>query len=508
MDVAFLSVELSSDHKPDYILKDYLNNRVKITGYPIDYPHFNDGRTITAEIVSNNSISETKEYPYKGNYIAIYSFERITTGFSGAPVYIRDELIGFVASEQKGEKSGYITNIVSITHYLNADYKCYQSLFGNQVDRISMKTSMVDAKYRSRDEYFRHSREFLNTLRNPGGRFHYYEFNPYLLPDTVKIDVRLRYKQNEKGRETTTSSDMGQSLSDVLDNSPNKNFIFIGEGGTGKTTALLDIWQKKLGLEKELPLFVALNEYNEYKEYKEDPKTHTHFIENYVMEQYSTNVASIDDPVILLLDGFNEVSCDPGPIVKEIKRLIKKANIRAVITSRPNLIEIFNWERFIRYEILPLTTLDVSAYLEGLGQPLLPSSDEEWLTNPMILTLYAKTCAIRRQAELKDIFDFKPDHSKGEIIYNFVLCQLAKLVNSGQIEELYSTYTALFLVAPYIAWKAEKDGRFWIKKSELDKLIGKYLSVNGPLFLGLAKCALMKLIQKMQHTLMPTLDPF
>jgi len=105
----------------------------------------------------------------------------------------------------------------------------------------------------------------------------------------------------------------------------------------------------------------------------------------------------------------------------------------------------------------------------------------------MMLALYAKTCAIRSRVESKHLFIFKDANTRGELVYNFILSQLAKLAEEGPREEIYSTFIALFLTAPYIAWKAESEGRFWVNKSEFDNHVKEFQKINERHFPDICK---------------------
>lgn len=57
--------------------------------------------------------------------------------------------------------------------------------------------------------------------------------------------------------------------------------------------------------------------------------------------------------------------------------------------------------------------------------------------------------------------------SKAAIIYNYLLCQLGKLILDGQKAELLSAYSYIFFVAPFVAYHMEESGRFNIKRENL-----------------------------------------
>ncbi|MCL2642605.1 MAG: NACHT domain-containing protein, partial [Candidatus Bathyarchaeota archaeon] len=319
---------------------------------------------------------------------------------------------------------------------------------------------------------FKNSKTHYQRLRE--GRFAYLKFDENLFADTKPIDILLK-NPNEKT----------ETLLDTLKNHEG-NFIFIGEGGTGKTTSLLRIWEEWLKEKKELPLYVPLNEYNIEKQ--------KNFITSYLKRYYDNfDLSTTKDPVILLLDGFNEIYRDPNmAVIEEIKLFVARPKTRIVITSRYNLDTYDALEGFVSYNIEPLSSeriekfwMSVKTANPNLCNVNLPDNPQKLLATPMMLTLFANTCAIKQKSEEKSgIFQFKPfktnmgPQTKGELIYNYLLCQLVKLVDSKQQNDLYSTYVALFWVAPYAAWRMESKGLFSEEKRTMRQDMEDYLVKN------------------------------
>lgn len=60
--------------------------------------------------------------------------------------------------------------------------------------------------------------------------------------------------------------------------------------------------------------------------------------------------------------------------------------------------------------------------------------------------------------------------SKASIIYNYLLCQLGKVMLDYQETDILSTYSHIFFTAPYIAYNMEKLGNFFLDREELHPL--------------------------------------
>ena len=310
-------------------------------------------------------------------------------------------------------------------------------------------------------DYFIKSEEDRNRLLN--GRFAYIEFDRRLLANVKPIPIFLKNKNKDE-----------ETLENTLKNNPG-NFMFIGEGGIGKTTSLLWIWDDLLKKGTELPIFVPLNEYNE--------KRPSNFITNYIKDNYKLDLSTTDQKVILLLDGLNEVfSNDTKHVLQEIGDLLLRENTRFAVTSRYRIVDIV-FETFAQFDIQPLSPKTIIDFLKDAGSDInsLPNDWKELLATPMMLALYANTCAMQKGACLHELFkaSFKIDpHTNAEIIYNYLLCQLSKLYceESEHPEVFQTAYVSLFWVAPYIAWKMEHEEMFDMDIDKCNRETARYLN--------------------------------
>ena len=267
-----------------------------------------------------------------------------------------------------------------------------------------------------------------------------------------------------------------------------KNLLVIGEGGTGKTTALLHFWETLLENEEELPLYIPLNEYT----------TESDFIQKYIKNCYEQiNILKLKRNFVLLLDGFNEISRDTLPLIKEIKKLLDEKTdsakfIRIIITSRDKFIDIEDYQKigFQQYKIQPLDSDVVQSYLTSNEIVDIVKLREE-LYSPMMLTLYVKTDDLqkkivkKKQIEKDEIFE-KPNSTRGELLYNYMLCQIFNCEIHTRLDEISSTWYTLFEVAPFIAHTMESSSKlqhelltdktenFHIKEKDLIQLISKF----------------------------------
>jgi len=205
--------------------------------------------------------------------------------------------------------------------------------------------------------------------------------------------------------------------------------ILLGSGGTGKTVSFIRWWREwRKKQEGPIPLFIALNEYNAYPEEEREQFIFRYVNRNYLSGQsFSEAVSdklwalfagnSDNTPgFIFLLDGFNEVTVDKAPLLKEMQEIIARAQgLQLLVASRQDInIESFNWARQLnRIAFRPIQPSRIRKYLKSAGVSEMPekSSFLKLLGNPMMLTIYAGTSEWARKQE-KRIQCFFPVHTQ------------------------------------------------------------------------------------------------
>ena len=140
-----------------------------------------------------------------------------------------------------------------------------------------------------------------------------FKLDPLLLPRVKSVnpdapETSLRIRQDQLP-ELLQRKDPGN---------PQLNFILTGDGGTGKATALKNIWKNNLGNPQLLPIFINLREINQYSEKDSAPRD---WLCQYILKEYLKDEVSkgeliqwIESPshpshnkVLLLLNGLDEV---------------------------------------------------------------------------------------------------------------------------------------------------------------------------------------------------------
>ncbi len=297
------------------------------------------------------------------------------------------------------------------------------------------------------------AQKYYDSLRNEHGRLAGICIDDDIIPNAVGyFDTFVSVEASEKIK-----------LLDIVDKELRyeKGIILTGEGGSGKTTALLRIWENELKRDEYVPVYMPLNEYNSLKEFD-------NFIELYLNNRYHIDIKSASYKILMLLDGFNEITEQQDKAIKEINTLLMQygTKIKIIITSRreqelSTLLVVMK-----HYGLMPLDKKAVIEYLKKVNL-----SAEEGILNvlitPMMLTLYTSTCFIEDEIKRKLPLPFMVADSKAAIIFNYLLCQLGKVFLDGQNTDLFSAYTYIFFVAPYIAYYMEESGQFNVKIESL-----------------------------------------
>lgn len=279
--------------------------------------------------------------------------------------------------------------------------------------------------------------------------------------------------------------------------------FIICEGGTGKTISLKNLWDLFLNIERRhrvIPIYIDLTSYNIRGNEK-------NFIIKYI-GRYYLNIANlradeendlwrlISQPqiiggerkpsVLLLLDGFNEVTVNTMNLEIELKELVERAHgTQIVITSRSKVYGDFHAHTFNKAELLPLSDKQIDLYIKDVNEKNREICTEDFsniskpegdllklVRNPMMLTLYTATCS---ELENDPSNNFKRNPKTfGEIIWNYLQSNILRQSNFLKYKLILNH------LMPHIGYKMEKDGQFSITRQELREYIDEaYKSFNN-----------------------------
>jgi WD40 repeat protein len=232
-----------------------------------------------------------------------------------------------------------------------------------------------------------------------------------------------------------------------------------------------------------VPVFIQLNEINTMPEEKR-----MNFILSTIIREYFDSRVSEEEiilffryprdipAVVLLLDGFNEVTVDNKELLIQIRKLMEQARgVQIVITSRYDMRKSFGWGHLHLLELRGLEKKQVKNYLEKKKSKMPSGRLLELLRNPMMLTLYTSTCEVQGKYE----GDFKENvETTGELLWNFMEAQVAVLferLNYDKKKWWFYKFLLKFML-PAAGYEMEKVGLFAFNRETLYRVLDTYCS--------------------------------
>mgnify|MGYP003289228346 CR=1 FL=1 len=379
---------------------------------------------------------------------------------------------------------------------------------------------------------------WLENSKQPGGRFASLNINESILPNASKnkieqkaMPINVYSKENE--------SENRQSLLDAMGSNSNHLYL-IGQGGIGKTTALMHIMNnayvdKQYSEKVQIPLFVELSfapdtygalyeggkstfiRRSIYKQVRADrtikqvtAKEVSDVDEVFSSLPYDVAVQPITDILskttpapeyLLLLDGLNEVSSvtieETGlsvvqMIMREIDLLISECpNVKVVLTSRSDESAIYN-ESISRLYLSGVEDSKIKDYLKSyeLSKELIDEvlEDEnlcETLQIPLFLTMYAslsKYDEVSTQGEILKLFFNERRRNISVYTMQERLSQVEKNVtdvaSASQKKRIDADMQNFILdfILPEIAWNMERNGEFYIYPEDIEDTVEEILT--------------------------------
>ena len=372
-----------------------------------------------------------------------------------------------------------------------SDNKNYEIVINLKEMRIVKKEAQIEDLHHT---LFNGSKKYHDALTGVNGRFKHLK-----IADTI-----LSQPENE-WIETRVSVDGDNSLNvlsalPVLWKKECKHTVIVGEGGLGKTVSLIRLWDENTQIYepgKPVPIFIALNEYNQAS----DTSDRNDFIISMIKDYYLDDSVSDADvweamktpikdeidyvpSMVLLLDGFNEITVEKRELLIELRKIIEQSRgVQIVISSRYDMRATFNWNEFNLLSLLKLGDSQVESYLYEQHMPV-PEIQEVsqnrlrmLIKNPMMLTIYAATCEVVTNHRDDKRCSFK-EHIKtpGELLWNFMESQVAKFLDRDGMKEGNKWFYKFLLkfLLPAIGYEMEKAGQFELSRDKMNEVIDSY----------------------------------
>ena len=259
-----------------------------------------------------------------------------------------------------------------------------------------------------------------------------------------------------------------------------KHILLIGEGGIGKTVAMLTLpvedWLKEFGTPV---IYVPLQRLDAFHGDLNRYIREKIGYDNYdICIQQANSISESYPRLLLLLDGFNEIPDDYKELAgKHISEWMGKPGVQIITTSR---LGFSLEERFLKYRLQPLPFDTVRSFLlsAGIVKEQLPrKNDRIWevINVPLMLTLYTQIEKVREVADRFSevpIFEWKKPENAARIIWNYLQTELYRCIRKKDPSHSVLQYAmAILAIAPYICCRMSYQYKFYIKMEEFHGLI-------------------------------------
>ena len=344
---------------------------------------------------------------------------------------------------------------------------------------------------------FEGSREYYQNLTRANGRFHLLHIEDVLLARAGTGESKRQWLAQPVSMdgEKKDKEDTVITLLPRLWERGCVHAAVVSEGGMGKTVSLVRLWDIYLEsvcavYDEPIPIFLQLNEFNHrlhpagefilsrIARYYLNDETFTTSLRKLFKIQRETAEGMKVPSIVLLLDGFNEITVERKDLLIEINHLVEQCpGIQFIMTSRSDMRSTFNWSN---WNLVMLDALDeekVTRYLKERGTKI-PEAPQllTLLKTPMMLTLYAATSEIQDKLKDSQYCCFKERvETTGELLWNFMEAQVGNLrerlgQDLGQV--YYYTFLLKFFL-PALGFEMEKVGLFDFTQEQMDENIDR-----------------------------------
>lgn len=266
-----------------------------------------------------------------------------------------------------------------------------------------------------------------------------------------------------------------------------KHLILEGEGGIGKTIALLSLTTQEGFLSRHVPaVYIPLHALK----IKETDDSIGKYIREEILygneQQYADFKAMVNQPwergprIVLLLDGFNEVPLEARyAVARNIEDWSNKRGIQLITACRfdmRNFLPGLSGD-FHELRLQPLSHDQIQKYFAQMGL-LAPSSDSTlWnvINYPLMLALYIQTELHKKHYSSVDL-NWREAKNAGTVLWNYLQRELWRCQKQTENRNAPIKYVlATEWIAPYIAWTMAQQEQFLVTKEEFCEQIQKSL---------------------------------
>ena len=447
-----------------------------------------DGQRVAVQVTSNNDAKKVKKtlesfcsYDYQKDYTRLIIL-MITEkkNYRSTFAFPADIGIQFDQSRDIVDVNDLIQNIEqttetdhlrSIYEYLAKELPSWIIRIGDTEDKRPRETELYDRLF----SIFENDRKNHPSIRmmNP---------DPSLFPKgltEIFSDGRLAVEEEEAPRA------IRDLILDSWKREDRRHILLVGEGGIGKTVAMLMLpvedWFKKFRIPA---IYVPLQKLDAFSGDLNRYIREKIGYDNYdICIQQANSISEGHPRLFLLLDGFNEIPDDYKELAgKHISEWMGKPGVQIITTSRLGF-SIEN--KFTKYYLQPLPYDTVRSFLlsAGIVKEQLPrKNDRIWevINVPLMLILYTQIEKVREAADRFSeipIFEWKQPENAARIIWNYLQTELYRCIKKKDPSHSTLQYAAAILaIAPYVCCQMSYQYKFYINMDEFHGLIREALN--------------------------------
>lgn len=233
----------------------------------------------------------------------------------------------------------------------------------------------------------------------------------------------------------------------------------IGAGGSGKTSfmkCLIKLLERK--------------------------EKHIVYFELSILEkELEAEIENCADEAYVFLDGFNEVEYEKQEQIVEIVKNIslRKKNQTFIISSRKKITGELGYINAETFYVNPLAEEVIDNYVSKYQKEVqIPPKVKSLLTNPMMLTVYAKRCSEKLKNEEVIYFKFYNTYNgQAELISDYLESLIVKVYmdNNRNRKSLCIGLLVRYFLFPEIAFFMENHCLMYIGQAELMELLSIWI---------------------------------
>ena len=300
--------------------------------------------------------------------------------------------------------------------------------------------------------------------------------DPMLFPSGLPAITNAERRTNEGNREPSSIKEM---ILKSWQNPERKHILLVGEGGIGKTVAMLMLPKEEWFLNYKIPvIYVPLQKLDAFEGNLND----------YIRNEYGNELRGINElsayawtghpNIIILLDGFNEIPMKYKQTAeKHILLWMDKPGVQIITTSR---ISFSLNRRFLEYTLLPLPYETIRKYLlsAGIDEINLPSqNDYIWkvINVPLMLTMFIQIDKVKErtmESYISDYLQWKESDSAAHIIWNYLQVELYRLISTNASTGV-STSVAILAVGPFVCFEMADSRLFYVEQKVFIEFLRK-----------------------------------